>query len=557
MKIIFRIVLLSFIVLHVYEMGIKSDNKNKVQLHTIGDSTMDDQDPNVKDQRGWAQLLPDFFNEDLVVINPAKSGSSTRSFYEEGYWDNAKKNIQPGDYVLIQFGHNDEKNYGVDGKIGTVPTKSYREYLIRYVNEVRALKANPILCTPVVRKMFGKVNKISRRGKHDLGEYYAQQIDEKFDANDTLLMNYSANMKIVAKQLQCPLIDMTASTEKFVNNLGEKEAAKQIYSLPNDGTHFAANGAYLFAKLFVDQLKQENLLTKYIVPDKKLFVYNQKIEMPGAFLGTEILNVFDIVYDTNSKITQGKITISVSDGFELAMQPKAHFSKELTIDTANSNLKAFNVCLKVVPKTTGTLKGQIKITSPDGETRYIELILNAVPIPKDNPITVLYKLSGDLKATVNGPANAFDESISGLEMVRYVLPEDTDVKFKNKKVQELKIEGGKWPDNEIDLVHSRYIQFAIKTPNEANVLTNSIAFFMGGGANFRVIASTDSDFKNEIILGEQANVTTKNIAKYQYKLNKKIQNGKTLYVRIYPWNNQSVNIESIYLCDVTINGASM
>lgn len=557
MKTTFKIFISFIILLHIYGMEIKSDDENKIRLHTIGDSTMDDQDPNVKEQRGWAQMLPDFFNENLLIVNPAKSGSSTRSFYEEGYWDKAKKNIQPGDYVLIQFGHNDEKNNGVDGEIGTVPSKSYREYLIRYVNEVRALKANPILCTPVVRKMFGRDNKISRRGKHDLGEYYAQQVDKNFDANDTLLINYSANMKMVAKQLKCPLIDMTTSTEKFVNHLGEKEAARQIYSLPNDGTHFAANGAYLFSKLFVEQLKQENLLTKYIVPGKKLFVYNKKIEMPDAFLGTEILNVFDIVYDANSKTANRKITISTSDGFELAMQPNVPFSKEIIIDTDTSNLKAFNVYLKVIPETAGSLKGRIKITSPDGEVRYIDLMLNAVPVPKNKPITVFYKLWGDAKATVLGPVNGLEQSISGLNMSKYVLPEDPDIRFKNKKVQELKLEADKWPDNEIDLVHSRYIQFGIRAPNESNVVTNSVEFYMGGGANFRVIASTDIDFSNEIILGEQTNITTKNIAKYQYKLDKKVQRGKVLYMRIYPWNNQSVNIQSIYLCDVMINAASM
>ena len=557
MKTIFKLFLSFFILLAIYSMGLPSDGKSIIQLHTIGDSTMDDQDPNVKDQRGWAQMLPEFFNDQLQVVNPAKSGSSTRSFYEEGYWENAKKNIRPGDYVLIQFGHNDEKNYGIDGKIGTVPSQSYRGYLIRYVNEVRALKAHPILCTPVVRKMFGKDNTISRRGKHDLGEYYAQQIDQKFDANDTLQMNYSAHMRIVAKELHCPLIDMTASTEKFVNQLGEKEAGRQIYSLPNDGTHFANNGAYLFSKLFVEQLQKEKLLTKYIVPNKKLFVYSKKIEMPAAFIGTEIINVFDIVYDTHSKTAQGKITIKASDGFESAIQPNGSFSKELAIAAGSSNLKAFQVYLKTIPKTAGPFKGQLTITSPDGSIRYIQLLLNAVPIPKGNPITVSYKLSGDLKAAVNGPANALEESISGLHAGKYVLAEDPDARFKNKKVQELTIEGNQWPENEIDLVRSRYIQFAVKAPNEAHVLTNSISFYMGGGANFRVIASTDSDFRNEIILGEQAAIATKNIVQYQYQLHEKIQSGSTLYIRIYPWNNQSLPIQSLYLSDVIINATSM
>ncbi len=125
-----------------------------VRIHTLGDSTMEQQDPNVKDQRGWPQLLSPFFTSEVTILNHAKSGTSSKSFYKEGYWERAKKTILAGDYVFIQFGHNDEKHNGEDGKIGTAPTDSFRIYLRKYVEEVRQLRAIPVLFTPVVRCMI-------------------------------------------------------------------------------------------------------------------------------------------------------------------------------------------------------------------------------------------------------------------------------------------------------------------------------------------------------------------------------------------------------------------
>ena len=113
----------------------------EVKVHTIGDSTMADYNENTTFTRGWGEMFQEFFNDDLQVINYARGGRSSRSFCQEGLWDKVKSNITPGDYVFIQFAHNDEKEGGVDGADGrgTAPWTTYKSYLEKYVDETRQL----------------------------------------------------------------------------------------------------------------------------------------------------------------------------------------------------------------------------------------------------------------------------------------------------------------------------------------------------------------------------------------------------------------------------------
>lgn len=86
-----------------------------IKVHTIGDSTMANYDEDATVTRGWAQFLQQFLTG-LTVNNRGKNGASSKSFYEEAaYWKSIKKQLQPGDYVFIQFAHNDEKSNGMDG----------------------------------------------------------------------------------------------------------------------------------------------------------------------------------------------------------------------------------------------------------------------------------------------------------------------------------------------------------------------------------------------------------------------------------------------------------
>ena len=134
------------------------------KIHTIGDSTMATYDENTTVTRGWGQMFQQFFKGDITVNNRAKNGASSKSFYEESpYWQSVKKQIEPGDYVLIQFAHNDEKSNGCDGDElkayyksigdetkanatdyrGTTASGTYKEYLRKYIEETRGWSYMP------------------------------------------------------------------------------------------------------------------------------------------------------------------------------------------------------------------------------------------------------------------------------------------------------------------------------------------------------------------------------------------------------------------------------
>ena len=233
----------------------------KTRIFTIGDSTMADYDTvkysGEKEQRGWCQLFPTLLSGDVSLKNAAKNGRSSKSFYKE-VWVKLRNELQPGDYVFIQFGHNDEKQDGLDTDDndstlrGTNPWGLYQKYLKLYVNEARERGAIPILFTPVVRRYFEK-GKLTQKAQHNLIE----------DASDTTL-NYVASMKNMARQLSVPLIDMTAATKRLVEAYGPEKSKKELY-INTDDTHLKNEGALRYAKLAALELKEKDILSKYIV----------------------------------------------------------------------------------------------------------------------------------------------------------------------------------------------------------------------------------------------------------------------------------------------------
>jgi len=236
----------------------------KIRIFTIGDSTMADYDTikysGDKEQRGWCQLFPLFLNGDVTLKNTAKNGRSSKSFYFE-VWKTLRNELKSGDYVFIQFGHNDEKQNGMDTEEsdttarGTAPWGQYNKFLRLYVNEIRDRGAIPILFTPVVRRYF-KDGKLTHKAQHNLSEI----------GGDSTL-DYVASMKKVATDLKVPLIDMTASTKNLVESYGQDKAKAQLY-IKADDTHLKNEGAYQFAKLAVNELIKNNLLNQVLVINK-------------------------------------------------------------------------------------------------------------------------------------------------------------------------------------------------------------------------------------------------------------------------------------------------
>ena len=129
--------------------------QNQITIYTIGDSTMANKpNPEENPERGWVQMLPQFFNDNVIIKNHAVNGRSTRSFINEKRWDSIYKQLKKGDYVFIQFGHNDQKINSP--KRYTNPHTAYRYNLIKFVEETREKEAIPVLFTSIVRRNFNE-----------------------------------------------------------------------------------------------------------------------------------------------------------------------------------------------------------------------------------------------------------------------------------------------------------------------------------------------------------------------------------------------------------------
>lgn len=220
--------------------GFGALENGRVRIFMIGDSTMADKPTEDNPERGWGQLFPSFFDTSVTICNHAMNGRSTRSFLSEGRWQKVLGELHPGDYVFIQFGHNDEKKEKTDRY---TPPEDYRRNLVRFVDEARARKAIPVLCTPIVRRRFDKEGKF-------------------YDEHGV----YPDIVRAVAESLSVPLIDMHRTSCALLEGLGE-EASKKIFihvkpgeyrSLPegrHDDTHFSEYGATVMARMAADGLR--------------------------------------------------------------------------------------------------------------------------------------------------------------------------------------------------------------------------------------------------------------------------------------------------------------
>ena len=218
-----------------------------VTLFLAGDSTIAEKLASKRPETGWGEFLGvQFLPGTVVVDNRARNGRSTRTFIGEGRWQALLDYIRPGDYVFIQFGHNDES---VEKKDRYTPPADYRRNLERFVGDVRARKATPILLTPVARRKFADGQLQTSHGE------------------------YPGIVRAVASEQQVALIDLLARSEAILRARGD-EGSKPLYlwlrpgENPNypdglkDDTHFSPEGAKRMAEAVADGLRALDLPLK-------------------------------------------------------------------------------------------------------------------------------------------------------------------------------------------------------------------------------------------------------------------------------------------------------
>lgn len=210
----------------------------------VGDSTVCNYSANRHPQMGWGQPLGKFCKPGVKINNLAVGGRSTKSFIDEKRWDKVMAGLKNGDFVFIQFGHNDQKKE--KEALYTDPDGSYKDYLKKYIADTRSKGANPILVTSVARRIIKNGKIVNSLGK------------------------YPDAMKDVAKETNTPLVDLNSISLEEFNKLGT-EGTKSVFmhlepgESPNfpkgakDNSHFSEKGAELIAGWIVQDAKKQNL----------------------------------------------------------------------------------------------------------------------------------------------------------------------------------------------------------------------------------------------------------------------------------------------------------
>ncbi|MCB0777242.1 MAG: rhamnogalacturonan acetylesterase [Chitinophagaceae bacterium] len=231
-------------------------DKKKIKIFMAGDSTMSIKETKAYPETGWGMPFAYFWDSSVTIVNLAKNGRSTKTFISEGLWKSIMDDAKEGDYVIIQFGHNDES---VEKKERYATPDTFKMNLTRFIKETRNKKATPILFTPVSRRKFDKDGNAVETHKE-----------------------YSALTREVAKEQNVLFVDLDEKSRALYQQFGEQNSKLLFLQLqpgehPNypdgkiDNTHFNELGARLIAQLVLKELKDLNIELKerIIVPPIK------------------------------------------------------------------------------------------------------------------------------------------------------------------------------------------------------------------------------------------------------------------------------------------------
>ena len=236
-------------------IGFFPDQK-KTKIFLAGDSTMSIKETKAYPETGWGMPFVHFWDSSVTVVNKAKNGRSTKTFISEGLWKSIIDEAGEGDYVFIQFGHNDEAKEKLERY--TTPVE-YKANLLKFITETRGKKATPVLLTPVTRRRFDSTGNVMQT--HEV---------------------YSTLVRETAKEQNTILIDADEKTRALLQEFGKKDSKLLFLQLkpgehPNypegkdDNTHFNELGARLVAQVILAEIKTKipALASKIIIPKAK------------------------------------------------------------------------------------------------------------------------------------------------------------------------------------------------------------------------------------------------------------------------------------------------
>lgn len=570
----------------------------KKKVHTIGDSTMSEYVANGStDKRGWGQMLEQFFTDNVIINNRGKAGASSKSFYKEpAFWatlvKGGKDEMKAGDFLLIQFAHNDEKNNGADGEElkeyfikqgaltrigsidyrGTTPFETYKEYIRNFIKEAKEMGVKPIVVGPISRKYFSDDGKkITRAGMHDLGDSYSIIKNKLFYEGEKVGPNdhtydYVESAKSVAKEFDdVPFINLTELTAKLYLKYGYSYCTSHLF-FESDKTHTTALGAALIAREFALQLKKQaetedgkrktvlQELANEIVVGNGVSITPTNGDMGLAYVGSQVDKTFTLsAFDMASE--SGTINVSVDNDFKISLD-KTTWKESVEVKYANSTLMT-PVYIRANTSKAGVLACQL--TTNDGTTTKSQVVkIENIDKSAGEEAYATWTLANKSKVATTKSLEASEVTMSEM-----FIEENTRIPISPNKHREMmlfNIEGGVWPGIDIDEVSTRYIEFKAKVPKgkilNLSEISLDICGFGGNNSCYDIYLDTKGDFSEPELLGEGIKTPKDKCFTISKELLKKIPQGESVYIRIYPWMRVSEQVKgkSIGLSDVTIKG---
>ena len=559
---------------------------NAKKVHTLGDSTMAPYDESATVTRGWGMYFGQFLTNGWTSINYAKGGRDSRGGYNE-LWQTAKKNVEAGDYVIITFGHNDEKINGMDrdevyqyyvskgmtteaaalDSRGTTPSDTYKKWLGKIVDEVIAKGATPIICSPVCRSYMDGNGKVQRNGRHDLGDKFSVLTADGIKENqkvgaDDHLMDYAYHSQKLAEEKNVAFIDLTTATKNLYESYGTRAKCEAALFDGQGSTHFNTTGALLVARECARLMKAQGILAENITLPTDLSVSPAMADLGEAYKGQTLQKEFTI-NGFGLSPEEGTVTIQATNGIQLSFDKK-DWQQMLSVDyTAATLIKTF--CAQLTLTENGETSGTITLKQGD-KTIEIPVTATAVVLDGGAEVKAYWRLEADDNYELTGPAVVTPESFTGMYVQRYSNPNANTVwpdwtgYDASRKMQRNLLTGDAWPADEIDDNPERYIQWGIKPAEGMELKIDAISLFLcgagGSGMCAHVYYSTDN-FATRTTIFEGKKMTANNPQYVEAKPVLTVKEGEELLIRVYPWYNGTASGKTICLSDLTIHGMAV
>lgn len=555
------------------------------KVHTIGDSTMANYDENTTVTRGWCQYLQQFLTG-ITVNNRGKNGASSKSFYlESAFWNTVKGQMQEGDYLLIQFAHNDEKTQGMDGDEvkayynsvgdaataaatdyrGTNPATTYKDYLRKYIDEARGLGVTPILVGPICRMYFSG-NTIRRNGRHDLGDNFSKVTPDgiltgqKVGADDHT-MDYVQSMKDVALEKDVPFVDLTTATANLYLSYGDSDC----HSILGDGagsTHLSATGAALIARRFVQIASEAGVMAEYANLSSDLSVTPGDGAMGSGYVGQTLQKEF-MIAGFSLTPAAGEVSLTAGNGVEVSIDGGATWAESATLIYEGSTLLA-KFLARMTLANEGDNTATISVVTPSGLTSDLTVSATGVVLSGGVEVNAYWRLESNDECELTGPASVVAENWHGMVLQRYSNPNANTVWpdwtgfDASRKTQRNVIEGEQWPADAIDEVSTRYIEFGLTAMEGTTLNIDEISFFLcgcgGNGMCVNVWYSPNDDFSDATLIYSKTKLPANNMQYISDTPVMSLAAGQTVRLRFYPWYNGAATGKTLCLSDIKIHG---